>query len=257
MTKAEVIAALQLQQEWGIDAIVDDVCWNPLASFSQRLEKPLSAPEVPTQHTSPDVSEKDLLKAKDLNELIQKSERLKNITLARTAMNRLNPVYVQEAPFVLVGEVPDADEDRSGVLFSGQSGELLEKILASIGLRREELSMVPAIPWRPPGGRKVAARELDVCQPILHRSLTLAMPQRIVTMGITPVQLLLGEAVSFNQARGKWTEIFLPGLSGPVSLLPLFHPLKLVGGETTRRKFWQDLLVLAETLDDNIPVRHG
>lgn len=284
---ADLVAALRLQQEWGADDILEDAPWSPLApigAFVPRASTPARFPDSENRSSARPVNrfasarsdaplgpsaasegvtqtslepqnlgaeslEAQILGARDFQELAERARQIDGLSLARTAMHPLGPVYVENAPFLLIGEVPDADEDRSGQLFAGETGKLLDRILASIGLTRAQISQAPAIPWRPPGGRPLSLREREAALPILQRSIALCRPPRLVTMGLMPAMLLLGGAPRLSQIRGKWTEVTIPGLDAPVPLLPTLHPLQLSGGPTLRKNLWKDMLLLANALE--------
>ncbi|MBB2169058.1 uracil-DNA glycosylase [Gluconacetobacter aggeris] len=156
-----------------------------------------------------------------------------------------------EAPgrLLLIGEPPDAAEDRGGTPFAGPMGELLDRMLASIGLARADMLLAPVIPWRPPGERPPSAAELRICTPFLHRLIALAAPRKVIAMGNTPARLLTGETTGIARLRGRWRDITLPGQAAPIALLPMRHPSQLGASPTARRDAWKDLLLLRTTLD--------
>ena len=257
----DALAALRLHQEWGVDGIMEDMPWDvweesPVASTRSREVKqhaPVRRQAVPSQAVKnrEDV-QAEIAGARDAEALMKASQNLPGISLMRMAKHHLAPVLVEGAPFLLVGDVPNEDEDRYGTLFAGPMGTLLDRILASVGLKRAQLSMAPAIPWRPPGGQRVSQRDLEVCLPVLHRAVALAKPRRIVTMGTTPAWMLLRKNARLNQLRGRWHEVEIPGLEGTVPLLPLWHPAQLGENAGRRKTLWADMLLLDETLSSEV-----
>ena len=251
-SRAELLAALQLQYDWGVDEVLSEETIDRLSdvprSLPARVDTLHARPALPREVPSPASVSPGLEQARDLPALIRASETLDDLFLARTATHRLKPVFVDAARFMLIGETPDADEDRSGELFAGRAGELLDRMLATAGLERSVLSMAPAVPWRPPGGRGVTDQEMRSCRPLLLKTIALCRPPFLVTMGVTPLRLLLGDQAMLNRLRGKWTEIRIPELDAPVALLPMRHPLQLAASPAARRNAWQDLLVLMERL---------
>lgn len=250
-SRAELLAALQLQYEWGVDEVLSEETIDRLSEAARVLPVRGQFAVRPQETVMPGRSSgaSALEGAQNLPALIAATETLDDLFLARTATHRLKPVHVPQAPFMLIGETPDADEDRSGILFAGRAGGLLDKMLASAGLDRASLSMAPAIPWRPPGGRGATDQEMRSCRPLLLKTIALCRPPLLVTMGVTPLRILLGDQVMLNRLRGKWTEVTIPGLPSPVPLLPMRHPLQLAASPAARRNAWQDLLVLMEKLD--------
>lgn len=241
--RAALLAALILQRSFGADEALSE-------SPVDRLDAP-RAPmmRVPPRPESP--SESRLTESRPIESRPPESAGStppEALFLARTATHRLAPVLVENAPFMLVGEVPDADEDRSGALFAGPAGALLDRMLASIGRERSRLSIAPAVPWRPPGGRGVSAAEMRACRPLLLEAIARARPALLVTMGATSLRMLLGDGAVLARLRGAWTEIPIPGLESPVPLLPMRHPLQLAASPAFRRDAWNDLLVLDDRL---------
>lgn len=256
LSSDDLLAALQLQYDWGVDAVVEENVWQPLSPMPAQLFESKAqpaprtiVPSVQSLSLSSSSRSESILAARDVPELLRLSEHIEGVSLSRTASHRLKPHYVDHAPFMIVGDVPDADEDRSGRLFAGKAGELLECVLASVGLHREQLSIVPSIPWRPPGGQRVAARDVTACLPILQRSIALGSPARLVTMGTTPMQMVLNTSERLSRVRGRWTEVRVPGLEKPLPVFPMLHPLQLMGAPLLRRHVWRDLLELTESLE--------
>lgn len=167
------------------------------------------------------------------------------LALARTAMSVVSPVIVASSPLLILGEIPNADEDRSGIVFSGKTGELLDTMLVSIGMSRAEISLAPALPWRPPGGRHLTPAEAVPARAALHALIARIQPQQIVSMGTTPLQLIQTESTPLTSVRGKWQNIEIFGKS--YALLPMRHPLQILTSSRARQDFWRDLLTLANS----------
>ena len=152
---------------------------------------------------------------------------------------------------LLIGEVPDADEDRAGRPFAGPPGALLDRMLASIGLSRADMLIAPLIPWRPPGDRKVSPVEMAACLPFLHRLLVLAQPRLVVLMGVRPLRALVGADSSLARLRGRWLPVAVSGAPAPIQALPMRHPAHLLANPLSRRDAWHDLMLLRSTLTAN------
>ncbi|WP_048851863.1 uracil-DNA glycosylase [Komagataeibacter europaeus] len=163
------------------------------------------------------------------------------------------------APLMLIGEAPDADEDRSGHPFAGESGALVSTMFASIGIDQDSLLRAPVIPWRPPGGRPPSVAETRICLPFIQRAIVLARPARVVLMGNLPVSVLLDQRTTAARMRGRWRDLPLPAESADKSAtpptpqaLPMRHPLQLRASATARRDAWKDMLLIREAIG-NIP----
>ena len=147
---------------------------------------------------------------------------------------------------MLVGEVPDRDEDERGVPFVGKPGQLFEKMLAAIGLERSEAYLSCILPWRPPGNRAPSPAEVEICRPFIERHIELVNPGVLVTIGGSPSQILLQTKSGIMSARGKWATVNIGSLKIPT--LPMLHPNYLLRNQAHKRLAWNDLLVLKSKL---------
>ncbi|MFT9015842.1 MAG: uracil-DNA glycosylase [Acetobacter sp.] len=171
-------------------------------------------------------------------------DRFEACPLRATAMHTLVPHGPTHAPLMLIGEAPDADEDRSGQVFAGVCGTLLDEMLAPLPLTRADLLLATALPWRPPGGRPPSDLEQRMCLPFLERAIELFAPQRLLLCGRMPAAMMLGRD---SQPRREWQPLALPGLP-PLPVLCMRHPLQLRASSTARREIWQSLLLVMQTL---------
>ena len=145
---------------------------------------------------------------------------------------------------MIVGEAPGAEEDRIGRPFVGRAGQLLDRMLAAIGLDRTGVQITNVIYWRPPGNRKPTAAETAACLPFVLRHIALARPQVLVLAGGTAASTLLPVSDGITRLRGRWFELAVPGLDAPVPTLPMFHPAFLLRTPARKREAWRDLLAL-------------
>ncbi|SAY49636.1 uracil-DNA glycosylase [Komagataeibacter rhaeticus] len=175
--------------------------------------------------------------------------------LRETATHSVGVEGPQGAPLMLIGEAPDADEDRSGHPFAGESGALVGAMFASIGIAWDSLLRAPVIPWRPPGGRPPYEAETRICLPFIQRAIILARPAHVIVMGNLPVSLLLEGGATAARMRGRWRSLTLPAHGLPptasapsVPVLAMRHPQQLRASATARRDTWRDMLSIRETL---------
>ncbi|MBA4749936.1 MAG: uracil-DNA glycosylase [Alphaproteobacteria bacterium] len=188
-------------------------------------------------------------------------EALKSLMLAfegcdlkHTAKNTVFGQGVPSAPVMCVGEAPGADEDEQGLPFVGLSGQLLDKMLATIGLsRKENVYISNIIPWRPPGNRQPTPHETSLCLPFIERHIELVKPKFLVLLGGTSAKTLLREKDGILKVRGKWRAYTSPGLDRPIPCLPLYHPAYLLRSPGQKKTVWLDLLRLKEALDGKMP----
>lgn len=170
--------------------------------------------------------------------------------LKRTATNTVFADGNPEAPVMIIGEAPGADEDRIGRPFVGRAGQLLDRMLAAIGLDRTGVQITNVIYWRPPGNRKPTAPEIASCLPFVFRHIVLSRPKVLVLAGGTAATTLLDTTEGITRLRGRWFDLAVPGLETPVPTLPMFHPAFLLRTPERKREAWRDLLALKAKLTE-------
>ena len=168
--------------------------------------------------------------------------------LKRTATNTVFADGNPEAPVLIIGEAPGADEDRIGKPFVGRAGQLLDRMLAAIGLDRSGVQITNVIYWRPPGNRKPTAAEIASCLPFVFRHIVLSRPKVLVLAGGTAASSLLDMAEGITRLRGRWFDLAIPGLDAKLPTLPMFHPAFLLRTPERKREAWRDLLALKAKL---------
>ncbi|HEY1797682.1 MAG TPA: uracil-DNA glycosylase [Stellaceae bacterium] len=164
--------------------------------------------------------------------------------LKRTATNTVFVDGNTAARLMIIGEAPGADEDRLGKPFVGRAGQLLDRMLAAIGLDRTGAQITNVIYWRPPGNRKPTSAEIATCLPFVLRHIALARPRVLVLAGGTAASTLLPLTEGITRLRGRWFDLAVPGLDAPVPTLPMFHPAFLLRSPERKRDAWRDLLAL-------------
>jgi DNA polymerase len=149
-------------------------------------------------------------------------------------------------PLVLVvGEGPGADEDLTGRPFVGKAGQLLDRMLASIGLFRDKNCFIAnVVKCRPPDNREPLPEEAAACRSFLTRQISILNPRVILSAGRTATQALLETEASLGSLRGCFTEY------KGIPLLPTYHPSALLRDESKKRPAWEDLKVLRAKLSD-------
>lgn len=148
------------------------------------------------------------------------------------------------ARLMFIGEAPGADEDRTGVPFVGRAGQLLNKMIAAMGFRREDVYIANVLKTRPPNNATPTVEEAQLCAPYLHEQIAIVRPEAIVTVGLPATRLILDTTDSMGRLRGRWAEYVGPGLEGiRVPVMPTYHPAYLLRSYTAenRKKVWSDL----------------
>jgi DNA polymerase len=146
-------------------------------------------------------------------------------TRCALAATRTQVVFGSGSPtadLMFVGEAPGFHEDKLGVPFVGAAGKLLDKLLAGIGLAREDVYVANVLKCRPPGNRDPQPAEIESCEPHLWKQIELIQPQLIATLGNFATKLLSGKPNGITQVHGREQQVVLGG--SPVTLYPIFHP---------------------------------
>jgi DNA polymerase len=189
--------------------------------------------------------------AKTVEELKSALESFQGLSLRRTATRMVFAEGIPTARVMLVGEAPGADEDRSGRPFAGIQGQLLDKMLAAIGLNREEnVYLTNVINWHPPGNRPPSDAEVALSLPFVQRHIELVNPAVLVCLGGVATKSLLQSSQSIMRLRGKWMDYSSEGLQQPIPSLAMFHPGYLLGSPAQKGLAWADLLMLKAKLKE-------
>lgn len=149
---------------------------------------------------------------------------------------------------MLVGEAPGGDEDRIGKPFMGRSGQLLDRMLAAIGLDRTQVYIANIVPWRPPGNRTPTPQEVAICKPFIARQIELASPEFLLCLGGPSTQNLLETKEGILRARGRWLT-YKTGDGRAIRTLPTLHPAYLLRQPLQKRLGWRDFQSLRRALD--------
>lgn len=153
-----------------------------------------------------------------------------------------------DAQLMLIGEAPGEEEDLSGRPFVGRAGQLLDRILASVELDRDEVYITNMVKYRPPGNRNPRPEEVAASEPVLLEQIRLIQPQVIGTLGNVPTQYFLQTKEGITRTHGRWHEW------RGIRLFPLYHPAYLLRNPSRERgapkwQMWQDMQELKRVLD--------
>jgi DNA polymerase len=143
---------------------------------------------------------------------------------------------------MLVGEAPGFEEDMQGLPFVGRSGQLLDRMLAAIGLDRASAYIANVIPWRPPGNRTPTPQETEICRPFIERQIALADPDFLILLGGASAKQLLQTSEGILKLRGRW-QTYRTGLR-EIRAMATLHPAYLLRQPLQKRLAWRDLLTL-------------
>jgi len=185
--------------------------------------------------------------ARDLAQTADSLDQLRHLlgsfegcNLRLTAKNLVFADGNPQADIMLIGEAPGRDEDIQGKPFVGRSGQLLDRMLAAIGLDRSSVYIANVVPWRPPGNRTPTPQETELCKPFIQRQIELADPKLLVFLGAASAKTLLGAQDGIRKLRGRWMEYETHGRR--ISCLATYHPAYLLRSPLEKRLSWRDFL---------------
>jgi uracil-DNA glycosylase family 4 len=218
-------------------------------ALSQRPAVPVRA--MPAAATTPDEAQSSAQalarEATSLDELKAALARFEGCALKATAKNLVFADGNPAGRVMLVGEAPGAEEDRLGLPFVGKSGQLLDRMLAAIGLTRaQHVYITNLLPWRPPGNRTPTPQEVAICMPFVQRHIQLVNPDILVCVGAPSAQGLLGLS-GILASRGKWMD-YDTGLRR-IRAMATLHPAYLLRQPLQKRLAWRDLRTLKAALE--------
>ncbi len=267
------LALLKLYIEWGADEAIEPT---PQSRLGATLLQPAKIPAAPPAPAAPQLSEQPIPSfrpapaparalgpmdqaavlsareaagaARDLAALRAALERFEGVSLRRTATNLVFADGNPAAEVMLVGEAPGADEDRLGLPFVGVSGQLLDRMMAAIGLDRTTFYITNVCFWRPPGNRKPTDLELAAQKPFVERHIELVAPKVLVLVGAAAAQGLLGTTEGITRLRGRWFQYTLGESGLTIPAMPIFHPAYLLRQPAQKRETWRDLQKLKDSI---------
>ncbi len=169
--------------------------------------------------------------------------------LKKTATNTVFAQGVAESRLMFIGEAPGAEEDRNGVPFCGASGQLLDKMLSFIGLRRaENFYITNCLFWRPPGNRQPSPDEIEICRPLVEKHIALIDPKILVLVGGTATSAILRDTRGITRLRGQIFTYKNDYMTREVPVHVIYHPSYLLRQPIAKKQVWTDLLALKAAL---------
>jgi uracil-DNA glycosylase family 4 len=187
--------------------------------------------------------------AASLDELRAILERFEGCPLKATASRTVFADGAPDARLMLVGEAPGREEDLSGLPFVGRSGQLLDRMLAAIGLDRAKVYIANVIPWRPPGNRTPTPQETETCLPFVRRQIELVAPDILVALGGASAQSLFRAREGILKLRGRWLDYEL-GEGRRIKAMATLHPAYLLRSPAQKKLAWRDLKAIRRALEE-------
>ena len=208
-------------------------------------------PRAPMPAAQPAPIPADLAAAEDLAALRTLLDQYEGCALKATATNTVFGAGPANANLMIIGEAPGEEEDRQGEPFVGASGQLLDRMLAAIGLERAGVYITNTIYWRPPGNRTPTPAEIQACLPFLRRQIALIQPQILLLVGGAAAKTMLQRTEGIMRLRGRWFE-YETGEDAPsIPAMATFHPAYLLRSPAQKREAWRDLQALQNRLIDS------
>ncbi|AQT68567.1 uracil-DNA glycosylase, family 4 [Anaerohalosphaera lusitana] len=194
-------------------------------------------------------------KAGKLEEIAEQIRQCCKCGLNETRKNAVIGEGNPDAELVFVGEAPGADEDEQGRPFVGRSGKLLTKIIAAMGLSRDDVFICNILKCRPPENRDPKPDEIVDCMGYLQQQLDIIRPQVIVALGAHAARTLLSTNQGIGKLRGRFHEYTFSDEEPPVKLMPTYHPSYLLRNysQDNRRRVWEDMQKVMQELGLELP----
>ncbi len=184
--------------------------------------------------------------APDLQSLGQALAGFDGCGLKATAKNACFYRGAECAVVMVIGEAPGRDEDLAGIPFVGRAGQLLDKMLASIGLDETSVHITNTVYWRPPGNRTPTPQEIMICRPFLERQVALVQPSLLLLLGGAAAKSVFDTTDGIMRLRGKWRDVTLGDVT--MATIATLHPAYLLRTPAAKRQAWHDLTELKQKL---------
>lgn len=260
LDRETILAMLGIHLEMGVDvAIIDNPSY--IREVNIMPEKKIIQQKAQSLiNNSMTVSENKALEfasqAKSIENLEKLFEDFDECSLKRTATNFVRFEGIIDCKILIVDGTPDDSEDKEGKPFLNEKGELLEKMLKAIDLKRENVFLSKSIPWRPPGNRYPTNDEINICKPFIFKLIDLVNPIIILCMGEVATNQILNLNKTINSSRGSWHKLDIPSFynfqedNSTKYVLPTLNISYLIKRPETKRQAWEDMKMLREKIKE-------
>lgn len=188
----------------------------------------------------------------NLEELRKIVSEFEGCNLKKLALNTVFSDGNSSAPFMFIGEAPGGTEDKMGIPFCGESGKLLDNMLASIGISRQANAYITnTVFWRPPANRPPTQEEINICRPFVEKHIALINPKLIILVGSTAATSLLGKHAGITKIRQAFYTYSNKYLTTSIPLTAIFHPAYLLRQPLQKKTSWFDLIKIKQFADEN------
>ena len=270
MTHPQSALALQALADFWVDMGLEEAralrTWRPARSATGSAppaprppsgprmleEQPLAQRGAPRKINNNPINDAKRLaaQAQSLAELRTIVEQYDGCPLKKAAKNTVVCDGAFDADVMIVGEAPGGEEDARGLPFVGRAGQLMDKMLATIGLTRQQnVYITNLIYWRPPGNRDPSPVEMQMCAPFLIRQIELKKPKLLLTAGKFATHAMLNKEDGIMKLRGRKLSYAQDGMAA-IPCIPMLHPAYLLRNPADKAKAWDDLRTIANLCDD-------
>ena len=183
-----------------------------------------------------------------LNGLKKQINSIENCNLKNNSQNLVLGDGNINSSIMLIGEAPGIEEDKSGMPFKGEIGELLNKMLLAINIKRNDIYCSYAINFRPPEDRKPTSLEVKRYSVFLKEHISIINPKIVILMGSSAMEAVTGINTKISSERGKWKEVILKNKTYPVMIT--FNPSYLIRFPENKKYSWEDLKIIRQKIQD-------
>lgn len=220
----------------------------PSLASKSSLSRTAQIPDSPPSNSSlSGLSPANLNVINTLEELKSAMASFEGCHLKKTARNMVFGDGNPQTTIMFIGEAPGAEEDAQGLPFVGQSGQLLDQIMASVGLNRKNAYIANIIPWRPPGNRPPTTEEISLCLPFIKKHIEIVNPKIIVLLGGVATKSLLEMNEGIMRLRGRVIN-YITESGHEIRAIPTFHPAYLLRSPGQKSQVWKDMLLIKKLL---------
>jgi len=259
----EIVSFLSFWTDAGVDVAFELEAQDRLRPLPARAPRgsqpPPSAPEPPPAPTQAQQQGLDIAAA--AHEARRMAEAAPDLAALETAIAAFDGCALKagasravfargrpDAPIVIIGEGPGADEDRQGQPFVGRAGKLLDRMLIAAGIA-DQVFITNTVFWRPPGNRTPTPAEQAICRPFVERAIGLVQPKMLLLAGGASAKAMLNTTEGILALRGRWSDWRSEDGETTLPALPMLHPAFLLRQPMAKKKAWADLLALAAKLE--------
>ena len=211
-------------------------------------EKPINRVKNTTHHLKTKNTTENINKEKLLAELKNQINSIEDCSLKNNSKKIILGDGNINSPIMLIGEAPGVNEDKVGITFLGEAGDLLNKMLIAINIKKENIYSTYAVNFRPPEDRKPTSVEIKRYSRFLQNHISIIKPKIIILMGSTAMESLTGLNSKITIERGKWKEVIIKNTSYDVIIT--FNPSYLLRVPENKKYSWEDLKKIKQKIDE-------